>query len=64
MSLAQAHSALLNLEELEEEDLDRIRADYLSLAEQAREELSEGLKPVPTNPMGEGNASAESSNKS
>ena len=63
-AMAQAHNALLNLEELEEEDLDRIRADYLSLAEQAREELSEGLKPVPANPIGEGNASAESTIKS
>ena len=31
-----AQNALLNLEELEEEDLDRIRAEYLNLAEQSR----------------------------
>jgi low affinity Fe/Cu permease len=31
-----AHNALLDLEELEEEDLDKIRAKYTHLAEQAR----------------------------
>jgi low affinity Fe/Cu permease len=36
---AEAHNALLDLEELEEEDLDRIRADYERMAEQARAEL-------------------------
>ena len=39
-ALDQARNALLNLEELEEKDLDRIRADYLKLAEQARGDLS------------------------
>ena len=39
-ALDQARNTLLNLEELEEKDLDRIRADYLKLAEQARGELS------------------------
>lgn len=34
-----AHNALLDLEELEEDDLDRIRADYEKLAEMARAEL-------------------------
>ena len=34
-----AHNALLDLEDLEEEELDRIRADYEQLAEQARGEL-------------------------
>jgi low affinity Fe/Cu permease len=38
-AIAQARNALLNLEELEEKDLDRIRAEYLKLAEQARGEL-------------------------
>jgi hypothetical protein len=34
----------LNLEELEEKDLDRIRAEYLNLAEQSRNKLrSAGL---------------------
>ena len=34
-----AHNALLDLEDLEEEELDRIRADYEMLAEKARREL-------------------------
>src|SRR5689334_14828315 len=34
-----AHNALLDLEELEEDDLDRIRNDYERLAEAARAEL-------------------------
>jgi low affinity Fe/Cu permease len=34
-----AHNALLDLEDLEEEELDRIRADYERLAAQARGEL-------------------------
>ena len=34
-----AHNALLDLEDLEEEELDRIRADYERLAQQARGEL-------------------------
>jgi len=38
----QAQNALLNLEELEEKDLERIRADYLRLAEDARSELRDG----------------------
>lgn len=37
-----AHNALLDLEELEQEDLDRIRADYEKLAEAARAELRQG----------------------
>ena len=38
-AMDQAQNALLNLEELEEDDLERIRADYLRLAERARGEL-------------------------
>ena len=38
-----AHNALLDLEELEEEELDRIRANYQRLARQAREALRQGL---------------------
>jgi low affinity Fe/Cu permease len=38
-ALDKAQNALLNLEELEEKELDRIRADYLKLAERARMEL-------------------------
>jgi low affinity Fe/Cu permease len=36
-----AHNALLNLEDLGEKELDRIRADYTRLAEEARETLLE-----------------------
>ena len=38
-----AHTALLDLEELEEEDLDRIRASYEALARKAREGLHKGM---------------------
>jgi low affinity Fe/Cu permease len=38
-SIQGAHNALLDLEELEEEDLDRIRNDYGLLAKHARMEL-------------------------
>ena len=41
-AMDQAQNALLNLEELEEDDLERIRADYLRLAEDARSELRDG----------------------
>ena len=34
-----AHNALLDLEELDEDDLDRVRKDYRSMAERARLEL-------------------------
>jgi low affinity Fe/Cu permease len=37
-----AHNALLDLEELEDRDIDRIRADYTNLAETARRELRKG----------------------
>src|SRR3989442_6057367 len=37
-----AHNALLNLEDLEEQELDRIRANYAKLAEQARKDLRRG----------------------
>ena len=37
-----AHNALLNLEELEEKELDLIRAKYASLAQRARAELRRG----------------------
>jgi low affinity Fe/Cu permease len=39
---AGAHNALLDLEELEEQELDRIRAGYAQLAERARQELRRG----------------------
>jgi low affinity Fe/Cu permease len=38
-----AHTALLDLEELEEEDLDQIRASYEALAQKAREGLRSGV---------------------
>lgn len=41
-SIEGAHLALLDLEELEERDLDRISAEYRELAREAREDLSEG----------------------
>lgn len=37
-----AHNALLDLEELEEDDLVRMRANYLALADQARKALRAG----------------------
>ena len=37
-----AHNALLDLEELEEEDLLELRSNYLALAEKARERLKRG----------------------
>lgn len=39
---AGAHNALLDLEELEERQLDRIRATYTQLAKKAREALERG----------------------
>jgi len=41
-SLEGAHNALLDLEELEEEDLVKLRANYLDLAERARHALEKG----------------------
>jgi low affinity Fe/Cu permease len=38
-----AHNALLDLEELEDRELDRVRADYSRLAKQARENLRRGV---------------------
>jgi low affinity Fe/Cu permease len=40
---AGAHNALLDLEELEERELDAIRAGYARLASKAREDLRAGL---------------------
>ena len=45
-SQAGAHNALLDLEELEEEDLMRMRANYLALAERARQRLRDGKDDV------------------
>ena len=43
-AIAEAHNALLDLEELEDDDLDRIRKDYEKLANLARSELREKQK--------------------
>ena len=45
---AGAHNALLDLEELEERDLDRIRASYERLAEKARLKLRSGQRDTDT----------------
>jgi len=37
-----AHNILLELEELDENDLDRIKAEYERLAEKARKDLKKG----------------------
>lgn len=39
-----AHNALLDLEEIEEEELDAFRTKYQALAKSARKELLQGLK--------------------
>jgi low affinity Fe/Cu permease len=38
-----AHNALLNLEDLEEQELDRIRSTYCELAAKARKDLQQGV---------------------
>ena len=40
--MENAHTVLLDLEELDEEELDKIREDYLRLAKKARAELKKG----------------------
>ena len=47
-SLEGAHNALLDIEELEEEELDRIRKRYAELARLARERLGRGEADVDT----------------
>ena len=42
-----AHNALLDLEELDEEELEEIRSDYLKLAEAARLKLKQGKRKEP-----------------
>ncbi len=41
-SMENAHTVLLDLEELDDEELDEIRRNYLKLAEKAREDLRRG----------------------
>ena len=43
-SIEGAHNVLLELEELDQEDLDRIKAEYRKLAEKARKDLKRGKK--------------------
>lgn len=43
-SMENAHTVLLDLEELDDEELDDIRKDYLALARKAREALRHGKK--------------------
>ena len=43
-----AHNALLDLEELELEDLDKFRAKYLALASAARAEINRGFRDTGT----------------
>jgi low affinity Fe/Cu permease len=43
-----AHNALLDLEELTDDDLTKIREQYILLAQQARENLTKGLKDTGT----------------
>lgn len=43
-----AHNALLDIEEIEEEELDAFRARYQSLAKAAREEILKGLQDTDT----------------
>ena len=43
-ALHGAHNALLDLEELTEGDLEKVRADYEGLARSAREELAKGQR--------------------
>ena len=48
-----AHTALLDLEELEEEELDRIRANYEQIAARARTDLRQGLRDTGVPEVGE-----------
>ena len=43
-----AHDGLLDLEELSDEDLDRIKSHYEALARKSREDLKRGLKDTGT----------------
>jgi low affinity Fe/Cu permease len=53
-----AHTALLDLEELEDAELDRIRADYTELAKRARDNLRRGIDDTGRPPVA-GGGSAE-----
>ena len=49
-----AHNALLDLEELEEDQLDKIRANYEVLARKAREDLKQGKRDTDVPELGDG----------
>ena len=57
-----AHNALLDLEELEEQDLDLIRLEYAALAEKSRQALRRGISDTGQPEMGKG-ADTESENR-
>jgi low affinity Fe/Cu permease len=44
-ALSGAHNALLDLEELEDKELEKIRENYLQLAEKARRQIQKGRPP-------------------
>jgi low affinity Fe/Cu permease len=52
-SIDGAHLALLDLEELDDDDLDRICHDYRELAKQARRDLREGKSDTDVREVGE-----------
>ncbi len=45
-SMENAHTVLLDLEELDDKELDVIRKDYLKLAKKAREDLRRGKQDI------------------
>ncbi|RJQ23049.1 MAG: hypothetical protein C4560_01620 [Nitrospiraceae bacterium] len=52
-SVEGAHNALLDLEELDDKELERIRANYEKLAALAREALRKGKKDTETHEVAE-----------
>ena len=52
-AVAGAHNALLDLEELSEGDLDRLRGRYQAMARQARADLLRGLRDTDTADLAE-----------
>jgi low affinity Fe/Cu permease len=57
-ALSGAHDALLDLEELDDAQLDRIAARYRALARQARMDLARGLTDTGIQEVGQGSAAA------
>jgi low affinity Fe/Cu permease len=53
-----AHNALLDLEELTQEDLDKIRSRYVALACRARDALHQGLRDTSPDELDEGESEA------